>query len=324
VTDLNRRSPAAGLAYGLAAYLAWGFIAIYFKQLKEIAPLVVLSHRVIWSVAFLVLLLIVQRQLPDLLRCIRQPRTVLLLLGSTAMIGVNWYTFIWSVSNGHVVEASFGYFITPLISVLLAVVVLKERLRAGQLVSTLLAVLGAVVMSYYLNGIPVISLTLAISFGMYGLLRKVATVGPLVGLSVETALLFPVALGYLLFSNERNVGLFDHGNGIAGLLMLGGVVTAFPLLWFAAAARRLRLATLGFLQYLAPTCQLLLAVVAYGEPFTPWHAASFGLIWLAIAVFTVDAARALRGECDGMHESDPESVPQPSLPAQVSSASAIS
>jgi chloramphenicol-sensitive protein RarD len=291
----------AGLAYGLAAYLSWGFVPLYFWLLKDVPPEVVLAHRVVWSVGFLGLLLAQQGQLRAVARCLADRRALLVLLGSTLMIAANWYTFIWAVSHNHVTEASFGYFVNPLVNVLLGVVVLKERLRPAQLAAIALACVGVAVRTGRLGGLPVVSLVLAGSFGLYGLLRKVVAAGPLVGLSVETLLLFPVCLGYLLVAGPAIGGggpaaaLTAWGPGVGVLLVASGVVTAIPLLWFAAAARRLRLTTIGFLQYLAPTCQLLLAVLAFGEPFAAGDLAAFGCIWLAIGVFSADAVRAVRG-----------------------------
>lgn len=284
----------AGIAYGLAAYLAWGFIAIYFKQIAFVPPAIILANRVIWSVVFLGGLLILQGRLKEVAGCFRDYRTLLILMASTVMIAGNWFTFIYAVATNHLVEASFGYFVTPLVSVMLAVLVLKERLRSGQVVAICLATIGVAITAWHIHGVPIISLALAVTFGMYGLLRKIAPVPPLVGLSVETALLFPLGVIYLAFEGGPGAGLLDWGYGTAGLLVLGGVITAVPLLWFAAAARRLPLATLGFFQYVAPTCQLLLAVMGFGEPFDAWKAASFGLIWSAIGVFVFDALRARR------------------------------
>ena len=283
------------MLYGLAAYLSWGFIALYFRQIKMVPAMLILGQRVIWSAVFLTLLLGLRGELAGAVRCLANRRTFLLLLGSTALIGVNWYTFIWSIEHNVLVEASFGYFINPLVNVALGVLLLKERMRAGQMLAIALAAAGVLMMTWAYGRLPVISLILACSFGLYGLLRKIASVGPLIGLALETYLLLPLALGYVwLRRGTPGGGLTDHGAWVTTLLVLGGVVTAGPLIWFAAAARRLRLATLGFIQYLAPTCQLMLAVLAFGEPFTAWQAKSFGLIWLAILIFSVDSILRLR------------------------------
>lgn len=314
---------SAGLLFGLAAYLSWGFIPIYFKQLHGVPPMVVLSHRVVWSVAFLGLVLAWTGQLRAVARCLADRRTLLLLLGSTLAIAVNWFTFIWAVSAGQIKEASFGYFVNPLVNVLLGVVVLKERLRPAQLAAIALASVGVAVTTVRLDGLPIVSLALALSFGLYGLLRKVVAAGPLVGLSVETLLLFPLALGYLLVAG----GFSGGGGGAAAgsttwgptpwspgatvfLLAISGVVTALPLLWFAAAARRLRLTTIGFLQYVAPICQLLVGVLMYGERFTGGDLAAFGCIWAAIAVFSADAVRSVRQRA-GATAPTPPGTPAP-------------
>jgi chloramphenicol-sensitive protein RarD len=254
---------------------------------------------VVWSVLFLGLLIAVQRRGAELWSCARRRPVILALLASTAFIAVNWYVFIWAVSNGRVLQASLGYYINPLVNVLLGMIFLRERLRPGQWVGLALAAAGVVVMAASVGHLPWVSLALAFSFGLYALVRKTAAVGPLVGLTIETTLLLPVALVVLAGPKLGWIGEVGAQGGAWGsrtyvLLALAGVVTAIPLLWFAAAARRLRLSTLGVLQYLAPTCQFLLAVFAYGETFRWWHGVSFGLIWGALAVYTVDSIRAYR------------------------------
>ena len=305
---------AAGLAYGLAAYLAWGVIMLYFAQIKMVPPALVLGHRIVWSVALLAVLLGLTGQFGEARQALKNPRVRLAMLGSTLMIAVNWYTFIWAVAHAQAVSASFGYFINPLVNVLLGVVLLKERLRATQLAAVALAAAGVGLMTWAVGGLPVVSLVLAVSFGVYGLIRKVAPVRPLVGLSIETAILLPIAVGYVLWSAGHGQTLFAWGDRVAVLLLLGGVITALPLIWFAAAARRLRLATLGLLQYVAPTCQLLIAVLVFGEPFTRLQFASFGLIWLGLIVFSADAVRTFRRRPDA---AQPDGGPGERPPAVV-------
>lgn len=291
-------SARAGLVFALGAYLAWGFVPAYFKMLTHVPPFVVLCHRVVWSVAFLAILLAVQSRGREVAAVVRDRRMVLTLTVSTLLIAVNWYVFIWAVTNGRVLQASLGYYINPLVNVLLGVVILRERLRIGQIAGLALAASGVAVLTASHGSLPWVSLALALSFGMYGLLRKLAPVGPVVGLSVETGLLLPVAVTYIAVTwpsgGVTSEGLAGISWGTYGLLALAGVITAIPLIWFAAAARRLRLTTIGFLQYLAPTCQFLLAVFAYGEAFTRTHGWAFGLIWAALVVYTVDSVRALR------------------------------
>jgi chloramphenicol-sensitive protein RarD len=287
----------AGLVYALGAYLAWGVVPSYFKLLAHVPPLVVLAHRVVWSVVFLSFLLILQRKWGEVRAAMRDRRTLALLGGSTVMIAANWYVFIWAVGNGRVLQASLGYFINPLVNVLLGVAVLRERLRPGQVAGLLLAAAGVGVLTVATGGVPWVALSLAFSFGMYALLRKTAHVAPLAGLSVETALLLPLAI--LVVTGVVPRAILPNGPprvspGTFALLAAAGVVTAVPLLIFAAGAKRLRLSTLGFLQYLSPTCQFMLAVFAYHEPFRRQQLVSFALIWAGLLAFTLETVVFLR------------------------------
>jgi chloramphenicol-sensitive protein RarD len=289
----------AGLFYALGAYLAWGIIPSYFKLLAHVPPLVVLAHRVVWSVVFLLLLLALQHKWGEVRDAVRNRRVLAMLCGSTVMIAVNWYVFIWAVSNKLVLYASLGYFINPLVNVLLGVVVLRERLRPGQVAGLLLAATGVAVLTVATGGVPWVALSLAFSFGFYGLLRKTAHVGPLAGLSIETAILLPAAV--LVVAGLAPAAVLPGGTppvsrGTFALLATAGVVTAVPLLLFAAGARRLRLSTLGFLQYLAPTCQFLLAVAVYHEPFRREQLVSFAFIWAGLLVYTLETVVHLRGK----------------------------
>jgi chloramphenicol-sensitive protein RarD len=287
------RRARAGFAYAMAAYLSWGAIPAYFKLLTHVPPLVILSHRIVWSVAFLSMVLTAQGKWNEVRAALRARRTMLALLCSTALIATNWFVFIWAVTNGRLLQASLGYFINPLVNVLLGVLVLRERLRIGQVVSLLLAAAGVGVLTVTTGGVPWIALTLATSFGLYGLIRKVTPVAPLAGLSVETALLFVpsllVATGVLTAPGNPAVRATSFAGGTYALLAVAGVITALPLLWFSAAARRLRLSTMGFIQYVAPTSQFLLAVLVYREPFTSHQLSSFALIWAALAAYTVES-----------------------------------
>ncbi|MEZ4389204.1 MAG: EamA family transporter RarD [Candidatus Krumholzibacteriia bacterium] len=284
-----------GVAFGLAAYLWWGLCPIYFKAVAQVPPLEVLAHRIVWSLLLLSLLMWRRGRLGELRQAVATPRVLLALAASTVLVAVNWFVFIWSVSHAQLLQASLGYFINPLMNVVLGLIVLRERLRPWQWVSLGLATIGVVLLGLRLGQPPVISLVLALSFSLYGLIRKTAAVGATAGLTIETALLAPVALAALLIWQAQRTLVFGHvGRATDGLLMLSGVVTALPLVWFAAGARRLRYATMGFLQYVAPTGQFLLAVLAYQEVFSREKLLSFGLIWLALAIYTADTARALR------------------------------
>ncbi|MGB7156501.1 MAG: EamA family transporter RarD [Tepidisphaeraceae bacterium] len=289
--DDHARHARAGLAYGLFAYGWWGLVPIYFKAVAHVPPLVVLAHRVVWSVVFLAAIVALQHRWGELRAVVRSRRLMLTLVASTIAVALNWLIFIDAVSDGRVLEASLGYFINPLLTVALAIVFLKERLRPMQAVALAIAAAGVVVLTVRTGQMPWVALLLALTFGTYGLLRKVAPVGPLVGLTVETTLLLPMGLVFAIVQLAHDVGDRAVMWRSYPLLLLAGVVTAVPLLSFAAAARRLRLTTLGFLQYVGPTLQLLLALW-YGESFTATHAVSFGAIWLALVVFTIDSVRA--------------------------------
>jgi chloramphenicol-sensitive protein RarD len=286
---------ARGLLYGLAAYAGLGLMPLYFKAAQAVWPMEMLAHRIVWCVLLLVVVLTLQQRWQGLLRCMRNRRLVSLLLISSVLVGTNWLVYIYGVSTGRVMQASLGYFINPLLSVLLGVVFFRERLRPCQVVAVGLAALGVV---YHVCGLgqpPWIALAIAGSFGLYGLVRKVAPVDAVVGLTVETLLLLPAALGFLAWQAAEGGSTFgQHGLDLDVLVMLSGVVTAVPLLCFGAAARRLPLSTLGFVQYLAPSMQLGLAVWRYQEPFQGEHAITFGLIWAGLAVFSVEAIVAHR------------------------------
>jgi chloramphenicol-sensitive protein RarD len=290
---LRRASPArVGVVAGLSAYLAWGFIALFFKLLTHVPPVVVLSHRIVWSAVFVGAILTVQGRWGDVAAALRSRRGMTILAGSTVMIAANWFVFLWAVTNRQVVQAGLGYFINPLVSVLLGMIFLRERLRSGQAWALLLAAAGVALQVYARGRVPWVALSLALSFGFYALLRKTAPAGPVVGLFVETVLLLPPALLCIACAGRfTQAGAAPLTARTYAILASSGVVTAVPLLLFATAARRLRLATMGFLQFISPTCQLLLAVLAFHEPFTRWHLASFALIWAGLAIYTVDSLR---------------------------------
>lgn len=290
-----KRTARIGVIYGLAAYLWWGFVAIYFKAVKEVPPLEVLTHRVIWSIVLLTLLLRLYGRLPEALRVLRERKVFLTLCITAALLACNWFTFIWAIINNQLRDASLGYFINPLVNVLMGYVFLKERLRPWQKLSVFLALAAVAFKTVALGQAPVVSLVLAFSFGTYGLIRKTAKVGGLVGLTIEVLILLPIALvygAYLTVSDQGHFGTVS--TSLTLLLVLGGAITAVPLIWFTNAAQRLRLATLGFLQYLAPSLQLLLAVVLYHEPFRGADAISFAVIWTALGIYSLDTWRASR------------------------------
>jgi chloramphenicol-sensitive protein RarD len=272
----------------VGAYLSWGLFPLYWRQLAGHDPLLILGHRILWSFAFVAVLLGATGAWRQVGPALRDRRSLWTLLATTTLISGNWYLFIWAVNAGHITQASLGYYINPLINVLLGRLFLGERLSPLQRGAVVLAAAGVGLFTFGLGVFPWVSLVLAGSFGVYGLLRKVVSVGPLPGLAVETAFAIPFALLVLWVAPVGVGGHLGAGAVDASLLIGSGVVTAIPLIWFAAGARRLRYATLGILQYIAPTGQLALAVGVYGEPFTPLHGATFAAIWGAVALYLWD------------------------------------
>ncbi|NIJ21344.1 chloramphenicol-sensitive protein RarD [Sphingomonas naasensis] len=284
---------AAGLAFGVGSYTLWGVLPLYIHLLKDVPALQVLAHRVLWSLGLLLLLIVVLRRAPGILAAARG-RTLLLLVGSALMIAINWIVYIWAVQNGHVLEASLGYFINPLVNVALGFAFLGERLRRLQAAAIGVAAIGVLVLAISGGGALWLSLMLALSFGLYGLLRKVAAIDALGGLTVETLLLAPFSVALLLHASQAGTNAFGQSAHLDWLLALAGVVTALPLLLFAAAARRLPLATLGLLQYIAPSLQFAEAVLIFGEPVRQVHIVTFTLIWAGCALYAFDSIRAAR------------------------------
>jgi chloramphenicol-sensitive protein RarD len=283
---LNKPAPATGPLYALLAYGAWGLLPIYWKFFSGIPPVEVLSHRMIWSLLFVSGLLLAQRRLPEVGQLLQTPQRLGVLLATAALLTFNWGLYIYGVNTDRVIETSLGYFINPLVNVLLGFLVLRERLHWGQVLAVVLASLGVANFAWQLGSIPWIALGLAFSFAFYGLLRKLVTVAPLVGLAVETALMTPLALALIAYWASIDVGHFGTGDGLTLLFVGAGVMTSLPLLWFNNAAKRLTLSTLGFFQYLAPSIQLMLGIFLYGEAFTPYHAMTFGCIWAALAFYS--------------------------------------
>lgn len=286
----NNDNSRQGVLYGLIAYTIWGSFPVFFKSLHGALPLEIVSHRILWSVVFLLILLGLRKQLGSILLTLKDRATLLTLCGSTLLIATNWLVFIFAIQRGEVLQSSLGYFITPLISVLLGFLFFRERLNRWQQLSVLLAFLGVFVLTFHHGQFPWIALILASSFGLYGLLRKLARVEAMVGLTVETLLLAPIALGYIIYLGSLQQGHFLAGSTRLDILLpLSGVVTAIPLLLFVGAARRLQLTTIGFLQYITPSLHFLLAVGLYQEPFNQGQLISFLFIWAGLGVFSANA-----------------------------------
>lgn len=279
-----------GLVYGVLAYGLWGLAPAFWKQLAHVDAPELLAHRAVWGLVTFGLLVLVAGQRAVLMQAVRDRKLLGLMAVSGALLALNWGIFVWAAIRGHLLEASLGYFINPLISVAIGTLVLRERLTRLQWIAIALAAIGVGVLTWRAGRVPYISLLLAGTFGVYGLIRKQAKVDALVGSAIETAMLVPVAIAYLVI--DRAHGVLGHGTVGDHLLVIStGVVTAVPLILFTSAARRLPLSTVGFLQYLAPTGQFLLAVLAYGEPLAHEKLVAFGFIWVALVVFSINLVR---------------------------------
>jgi chloramphenicol-sensitive protein RarD len=288
-TDSKSQQTLALFA-GVAAFITWGLIPGYWKLLKAVPAAEILAHRYVWTTVFLIGLLTWQRRWNEVRMNARSRSAVLYCVASGSIISINWFLFIWAVNIGRVIETSLGYFMTPLVNVLFGAIFLRERLTRLQVAAVLLATLAVLNLTFGYGRFPWVAVTLCISFGVYGLLRKQSGTAAIPGLFFETVLLAPVAIAYLILRQSHGQLVFGHLSRTISILLLStGVVTAVPLAWFGYAARHLRLTTVGFLQYLAPSGSFLLGVFAYHETFTRAHLITFSLIWAALAIFTFEA-----------------------------------
>ena len=284
-----------GVTAALAAYIFWGLAPIYFKWVETVAPLEIIAHRIVWSIPFLAGCLLLRDGRRFIERMRLPPKTVFVLLLSGTLVVTNWLIFVWAVVNGQVLATSLGYFIGPLVNFLLGFIFLKERLTRVQTISVLVAASGTAYLGWYLGTPPWISLGLAFSFGLYGLVRKVLGVGPMVGLLWETLLLALPALAYITWSYSRGSLSFGAGDAqVDFLLVLAGLVTVLPLVWFNVAAKHLKLTTVGFFQYIAPSMTFLLSVFLYKEVFTQGHVVAFACIWSALLMVSAETALRMR------------------------------
>lgn len=280
-----RSRRAAGVAFALLAYVTWGIVPLYWKLLAAVAPIELVAHRIVWALVVVGVLSRVAGTWHEVGAALGDRAVRSKLLFSSVLIGTNWGLFIWAVATGRTAEASLGYFINPLMSVLLGVIVLGERLQRGQWIAVALAGLAVVLLLVLGDGLPWVALTLAVTFAAYGIVRKLAPISSLPGLFVESLVLTPIALGLVAWRERAGDGVLGSGDArLVTLVALSGLVTALPLAWFNAAARRLPLSTVGFFQYVSPTLQLLLAVYAFDEPVAPARWAAFALIWVALAI----------------------------------------
>ena len=291
----SKREARIGFLAAIGAYGSWGLLALYYAHLSHVSPLEVVSHRVFWSLVVLGLFFAIRKRWGEVWTTLKNPKLFAILLTTSVVISINWLTYIWAVSNGQTTEASLGYFIVPLVNVAVGYVLLSERLSRLQLVAIMLAVLAILLQLVLLGSLPVISLVLAFSFGTYGYLRKIVPVGANLGLLVELVLIAPFAGMFLLivhWKGEGHLGLADPVTSI--MLLLTGLLTYLPLMWFSAAAQRLRMSTIGIMQYLNPTIQFLIAIFVLGESVSPSKLFTFALIWLSVLVYSYDALRTSR------------------------------
>lgn len=280
-----------GILSGIGAYLLWGLFPIYWKILHHIPAMQIIGHRIVWSFIFLIIIVISSNQLKNLKSAISSKKVLGMYMVASALLTVNWFVYVWGVNAGRIVETSLGYFINPLFSVLLGIIFFKEKLRLMQWIPVTLAAAGVIYLTVDYGRVPWIALSLAFTFGLYGLVKKIAPLDSLFGLTFETALAFPFALTYLIVVTSQGAGSFPNGNISVDLLLIAtGIITSVPLLLFAYAARNIPLSTVGILQYIAPSLQFLIGVAVYREDFGKPDMIGFGLVWTALLIFSIESA----------------------------------
>ena len=290
-TNENHDAITGGL-YATLAFLIWGSFPVYFKLVEAVPVLELLSHRITWSAVLPVVALLFYQKRQMVQKTWRNRKRIKALCCSSLMIAGNWYLFIWAATNDHVLDSSLGYFIAPLLSVLLGVVVLGERLRTMQWIALFLAGLGVALLVYRYGQVPWIAILIATTFSLYSLIRKVANVDPITGLLFETTMILPFSLGYLFYLGFSGAGSFISAGANFSLLLMGtGLISTLPLLFYISGAKRLRLATMGFFQFILPTCHFVLAVWVYKEPFSYAQLSTFVLIWIALVIYSFDVYR---------------------------------
>jgi len=289
-SETSRSESVLGVIYAGAAFLIWGSAAVYWKELRSVPPLEIIAHRVAWSFLFLLPLIVLQRQWVEFVAILKKPQMLMILLLTAILVGINWLIYVWAVNNNHLLQASLGYYINPLVNVVLGMVFLKERLRPPQVIAVLLATAGVLYLTVQYGQFPWIAISLAMSFGLYGLIRKVAPASSLVGLTVETLLLSLPAIGYLIYLDIQGTGSVFRVSLNLDLLLIGcAPLTAVPLLCFTAGAKRLYLSTVGLMQYIGPSGMFLLAVFYYHEPFSTAQVWTFVMIWTALVIYSTDS-----------------------------------
>lgn len=284
-----------GILYGIGAYTLWGFFPIYWKFLHDVPALQVLGHRIGWSFFLLIIYIVLAGQWRDFRSAAFNKKTIGIYSIAAILLSLNWLIYVWGVNAGFIVETSLGYFINPLLSVLLGVLFLRERLRPMQWIPVGLAAVGVGYLTFVYGRLPWIALSLAFSFGFYGLVKKLSPLGSLYGLTLETGIVFPVALIYIVFVGFAGTGEFLHNGALVDILLIGsGLITTIPLLMFASAAKRIPLTIVGLLQYIAPTLQFLIGVFIYKEPFDHAHLMGFSIVWVALIIFAIESYLANR------------------------------
>jgi len=292
-----------GILYGIGAYVLWGFFPIYWKVLHPVSALQVIGHRIGWSFIILLLYIFATKQWQDFRITAFNAKTIGIYAVAGVLLSINWLMYVWGVNAGFIVETSLGYFINPLLSVLLGVIFLRERLRPMQWIPVIIAAIGVIYLTSVYGRLPWIALTLAFSFGFYGLVKKLAPLGSLYGLTLETGIVFPIALIYLILVQLNGTGAFLHDGATIDLFLMGaGIVTTIPLLMFASAAKEIPLSMVGILQYIAPTLQFLIGVFIYKEPFDQSHLIGFGIVWIALVIFWIENYVAHRNPADPIPE----------------------
>ena len=287
---------AAGLVYALMAYGLWGFLPLYMKLLSHISPAEIVAHRVIWSIPIAAVVLMVTRRTRDLATALRSPRTLALAGLTAGLVAVNWSVYVWAITSGRALDASLGYYINPIFSVLLGAVILREKLDGLQKLSVAIAAVAVAILTFASGTVPIAALALTVSWGFYALLKRSLAIGPNQGFMLEVLILSPLALGYVVWHGVQGTGQFA-GNVSDTLLLLGcGAVTAVPLIFYANGAKGLRLTTIAMLQYIAPTMIFLIAVFDFGEPFGTARMIAFPLIWLSLAVFSFSLLKSRRAK----------------------------
>lgn len=294
-SEQTAQRTVSGIFFGGASFVIWGVSPLYWKALGHVPAIEIVLHRIVWSFIFLVPLILIQKKWIEFTATIKSRQAILILLVSTLLVSCNWLIYIWAVNAGHLLQASLGYYINPLVNVLLGMVFLKEKLRRPQVFAVLLAALGVLYLTFFFGQFPWIALSLAFSFGLYGLIHKTMSMGSLVGLTTETLIAGIPALAWLLYLGHQGQGIFlNQGVATDLMLMASSLITAVPLLFFSFGTRRLKLSTVGILQYIAPSCIFLMAVFLFNEPFFKAQIISFIMIWAALAIYSTDSVRYYR------------------------------